>query len=206
MAVAAPRGNLTSKPKNDRHSTRRDPMSALGVATQPRALRFRLAGPIAGDGAGRRDGRGRLPRRGRHATRRRPRGDPLRCRSCMGQTPRTPRGAAARAAATSNGLTAYRGLVADIKVAESQHDRRALIRIRQPDARTPDRRDDRIDLPGARAAAVGSRSREGAGRQPRGREDQPSAGQPVQHEGVEGVSRVLQLEPAPSSAGVQRAG
>jgi hypothetical protein len=131
MAVAPARSNLTSKPKNNRHSKRRDPMTALGVATQPSALRFRAQGPIAGMAlvvgmaAGVMLG----------AVGMRPTTVPAQLPAAHGPAAHGPDAAdAAKAAnaanaATASGLAAYRNLVANIQTAESNHDRRALIRF-----------------------------------------------------------------------------
>lgn len=95
-------------------------MSAVQVATQPGALRFRAQGPIAGTALviGMAAGvfLGAVGMR------------PAIVPAVPAQVP-VAHGPAAGQAATTNGLAAYRSLVANIQVAENNHDRRALIRF-----------------------------------------------------------------------------
>jgi hypothetical protein len=101
-------------------------MSALGVATQPSALRFRTQGPIAGMvlAAGLAAGvlLGAVGLR------------PATVPTVPAQVPAAHGPDAADAvkaadAATISGLAAYHSLVGNIQAAESRHDRRALIRF-----------------------------------------------------------------------------
>ena len=98
-------------------------MSALGVATQPSALRFRTQGPITGMvlAAGLAAGvlLGAIGMR------------PAAVPAAPAQVPAVhgPDAAKAADAATTSGLAAYHNLVANIQTAESNHDRRALLRF-----------------------------------------------------------------------------
>ena len=103
-------------------------MTALGVATQPRALRFRPQGPIAGMALAAGLAAGVLL----GAVGMRPATVPVQVPVAHGPAAHGPDAAdAAKAAnaATASGIAAYRNLVANIQVAESNHDRRALIRF-----------------------------------------------------------------------------
>ena len=101
-------------------------MTALGVATQPSALRLRAQGPIAGMAlvvgmaAGVMLG----------AVGMRPTTVPaVPAQVPAAHGPDAADAAKAAQAATTSGLAAYRNLVANIQTAESNHDRRALIRF-----------------------------------------------------------------------------
>jgi cation transporter-like permease len=101
-------------------------MSAVQVATQPRALRFGAQGPIAGMALVIGMAAGVVL--GAVAMR------PASVPAAPAQVPAVHGPDAADAAkaanaATASGLVAYHSLVANIQVAESQHDRRALIRF-----------------------------------------------------------------------------
>jgi hypothetical protein len=98
-------------------------MSALGVATQPSALRFRPQGPIAGMALVVGLAAGVLL----GAVGMRPTTVP----AVPAQVPAAhgPDAADAAKAATTSGLAAYHNLVGNIQAAESRHDRRALIRF-----------------------------------------------------------------------------
>ena len=103
-------------------------MSALGVATQPSALRFRTQGPIAGMAlvAGLAAGVlfgvvGMRPASVPAA--------PVPAQVPAAHGPDAADAAKAADAATISGLAAYHNLVANIQTAESNHDRRALIRF-----------------------------------------------------------------------------
>jgi len=101
-------------------------MSALGVATQPSALRFRTQGPIAGMALAAGLAAGVLL--GAVSIR------PTTAPAVPAQVPAVhgpdaADAAKAAAAATTSGLAAYRSLVANIQTAENNHDRRALIRF-----------------------------------------------------------------------------
>jgi hypothetical protein len=104
-------------------------MTALGVATQPSALRFRPQGPIAGMALAVGLAAGVLL----GAIGMRPAAVP----AAPAQVPAVhgpdaadaAKAANAANAATISGLAAYHNLVANIQTAESNHDRRALIRF-----------------------------------------------------------------------------
>jgi hypothetical protein len=101
-------------------------MTALGVATQPSALRFRPQGPIAGMALAAGLAAGVLL----GAIGMRPAAVP----AAPAQVPAVHGPDAADAAkaanaATASGLAAYHNLVANIQTAEGNHDRRALIRF-----------------------------------------------------------------------------
>ena len=101
-------------------------MTALGVATQPSALRFRAQGPIAGMALAAGLAAGVLL----GAIGMRPAAVP----AAPAQVPAVHGPDAADAAkaadaATASGLAAYHNLVANIQTAESNHDRRALLRF-----------------------------------------------------------------------------
>ena len=101
-------------------------MSALGVATQPSALRFRPQGPIAGMALAAGLAAGVLL----GAIGMRPAAVPAAPAQVPAvHGPDAADAAKAAAAATTSGLAAYRSLVANIQTAENNHDRRALIRF-----------------------------------------------------------------------------
>ena len=101
-------------------------MTALGVATQPSALRFRPQGPIAGMALVVAMAAGVFL----GAVGMRPAAVPAAPAQVPAvHGPDAADAAKAAAAATTSGLAAYRSLVANIQTAESNHDRRALIRF-----------------------------------------------------------------------------
>jgi hypothetical protein len=104
-------------------------MTALGVATQPSALRFRAQGPIAGTALVVGLAAGVLL----GAVGMRPATVPAApaqvAHGPAAHGPDAADAAKAASAATISGLAAYRSLVANIQVAEKNHDRRALIRF-----------------------------------------------------------------------------
>ena len=103
-------------------------MTALGVATQPSALRFRPQGPIAGMALAAGLAAGVLL----GAIGMRPAAvpaAPAQVPAVHGPDAADAAKAATAAAATTSGLAAYRSLVANIQTAENNHDRRALIRF-----------------------------------------------------------------------------
>jgi hypothetical protein len=101
-------------------------MTALGVATQPSALRFRAQGPIAGMALVVGMAAGVLL----GAVGMRPTTVPaVPAQVPAAHGPDAADAAKAAHAATISGLEAYRNKVANIQVAESNHDRRGLVRL-----------------------------------------------------------------------------
>jgi hypothetical protein len=101
-------------------------MTALGVATRPSALRFRPQGPIAGMALAAGLAAGVLL----GAIGMRPAAVPASpAQVPAAHGPDAADAAKAAEAATASGLAAYHNLVANIQTAESNHDRRALIRF-----------------------------------------------------------------------------